>query len=205
MILSCYKLDPRFYFVRKCLSSAFEMHRTVMSVFPMTDSSIPRKDMGILYRVISDGRITKLYVSSNEIPIREMPEGFLPLAGSPKDITGILKFLTKDGLFHFNIRVMPSKKVDKPDSKNSKRVYIKDYAQREIWLKRKAHENGFEVLSYNEEDDSLDRLKNGEYRSVVFKGLLKIIDSEKFINAYKNGIGAEKAFGCGLLLLSKPS
>lgn len=204
MILSCYTLNLRHGEVRKCLSSAYEMHRTVMSIFPMTGANAPRKDMSILYRVVSDGLIIKLYIFSGETPIKSMPDGFCPVAGSPKDVSDVMDSLTVGRVLHFDIKTMPYKKVTTPGSKNSKRVYLIKEDEREAWLKRKALDNGFEVLTFIEESDASNKIKEGEYRSIVFKGLLRITDSEKLVNAYQNGIGAERAFGCGMLLLSQP-
>jgi len=134
-----------------------------------------------------------------------MPEGFTPLEGSPKDISHVSAALTEGKLMRFDIMAVPSKKIAVPGSKNSKRVYLIKEDERSAWLKRKAADNGFEVLSFTEESDASNKIKEGEYRSVVFKGLLRITDHEKFAYAYQNGIGAEKAFGCGMLLLSSPS
>jgi CRISPR system Cascade subunit CasE len=204
MILSCYQLNPRYYEVRKCLADSYELHRTVMSSFPVMDADTPRRKMAVLYRIKTIGRESRLYVTSAIPPVRAMPKGFTPLEGSPKDISHILSRLIEGKLMHFDIMAMPSKKIAVPGSRNSKRVYLIKEEEREAWLKRKATDNGFEVLSFTEESDSSNKIKEGKYRSVVFKGLLKITDREKFVLAYQNGIGAEKAFGCGMLLLSQP-
>jgi CRISPR system Cascade subunit CasE len=42
---------------------------------------------------------------------------------------------------------------------------------------------------------------HGYHGSVRFRGLLEVMDSEKFAEAYHNGIGSAKAFGFGLMLL----
>ena len=107
-------------------------------------------------------------------------------------------------MLRFNLMAMPSKKVKTDGLKNSKRVFLGKESDRREWLYNKAAQNGFEVLSYIETDKSDNRIKNDcGYKSVVFNGILKITDKEKFYDAYQYGIGAEKAFGCGMLLVSR--
>ena len=36
----------------------------------------------------------------------------------------------------------------------------------------------------------------------IITGALKVVDREKFRNSFYNGIGRERAFGCGLLQLA---
>lgn len=204
MYLSCYSLDLKFPEVRRALKNSYEMHRTVMSVFRFSESVVPRKEMGILYRLITSGRTLRLYVYSGEQPLSEMPEGFLNEQGSPKDISGVAEAFIEGRILCFDIMAMPSKKVKTVEGKNSKRIFLGKQEERERWLVTKAEQNGFEVMSFNEENGIDNKIGSGGYQSIVFKGILKITDRGKFCNAYKNGIGAEKAFGCGMLLLSKP-
>lgn len=204
MYLSCYNLDISYPEVRKALRNSYEMHRTVMSVFQFNGSGVPRKDMSILYRIVTRGRSCRLLVSSAEKPLGEMPAGFNKEPGSPKDISGVFEAFLEGRTLCFDIMAMPSKKVNSPDSKNSKRVFLGKEAERESWLFKKAEQNGFEILSFSEESAMDNKLKSAGYQSIVFKGVLRIMDKDKFCNAYASGIGAEKAFGCGMLLLSKP-
>lgn len=203
MYLYCYTLDLRSNAVRKALRTAYEIHRTVMSAYRMVDSDNPRKDMGVLYRLYSLGNTQKLYVSSIEKAVNEMPEGFIKEAGSPKNLAPVLESISIGMVLSFDIMTMPSKKVQMPDSKNSKRIFLSKEVDREEWLHKKASQNGFEILTFTEKNSIDNRIKNGNFNSIVFQGTLKIADREKFLNAYKYGIGAEKAFGCGMLLLYK--
>lgn len=204
MYLSCYELDIKYPEVRRALKNTYEMHRTVMSAFKSVDGTCPRKQMGILYRLVMQGRGYKLYVSSLEKPVFDMPEGFKTVKDSPKDISWI-KDTFKNGLkLRFDLMAMPSKKIKVSEQKNSKRVFLGKESDREEWLHSKAAQNGFEVLSFIEQNKEDNKIKSDSgYKSVVFKGVLKITDKDKFYNAYRYGIGAEKAFGCGMLMLSK--
>jgi CRISPR system Cascade subunit CasE len=202
MYLSCYSLDLRSSEVRRALKSSYEMHRTVMSAFRSDAGEAPRENMNILYRLIVSGKQYRLYVSSAELPISEMPQGFNKLPGSPKDLSRLKDVFDNGQIYCFDLMAAPTKKIDVPSRKNSKRVFLCKREEREAWLRAKAAQNGFELLSFIEETQVDNKLKKGGYNSVVFKGVLKITDKEKFLNAYQKGIGAEKAFGCGMLLLS---
>lgn len=203
MYLYCYNLDLRENAVRRALRNSYEMHRTVMSAYRDIDSDAPRKDMGILYRLLSLGNTQRLYVSSREQVKRDMPDGFTNEIGSPKSLLPILESFKDGVVLNFDIMTMPSKKVKSSDAKNSKRVFLCNVEDREEWLKNKATQNGFKVLSFLEKNSEENSIKTGGFKSIVFRGTLMISDSSKFIEAYKHGIGAEKAFGCGMLLLYK--
>jgi len=79
------------------------------------------------------------------------------------------------------------------------------------WFIEKAEKNGFSV---NESAFSLIELrdysftKNNikeavQFKTATFNGTLVISDKEKILLALQNGIGHEKAFGCGLLTLAR--
>lgn len=76
------------------------------------------------------------------------------------------------------------------------------------WLGRKASEAGFEVLGARAIDEGYVNAKNDKqgarYRSVDFRGVLRVVDVERFEGAYQRGIGPAKAFGFGMLVLSQP-
>lgn len=79
------------------------------------------------------------------------------------------------------------------------------------WLERQAENNGFKLL--NSQIDSvthpvLRRRKNKGNNTfwlnrVDYTGILEITDLAKFRHALTDGVGRERAFGMGLLLLGK--
>lgn len=92
------------------------------------------------------------------------------------------------------------------DSKTGKKIPIRgnDKEGLKKWFLEKTEVNGFEV-----EQDSLmigDTnilvfLKSGKKVTLgkaVFKGRLKVVDREKFVKTFENGLGKGKAFGFGL-------
>ena len=73
-------------------------------------------------------------------------------------------------------------------------------------MQRKAEQSGFQILSVREEDNGVLQGIKGErntgFSTINYIGTLKVTDKELFIKAYTNGLGVEKAYGLGLLLLS---
>jgi CRISPR system Cascade subunit CasE len=79
------------------------------------------------------------------------------------------------------------------------------------WLTERAERNGFEL---NADDfnvvksEWLDFYKDNKKHHVrikkaIFEGVLRVTDVELFRNALTDGIGREKAYGCGLLTVMK--
>lgn len=76
------------------------------------------------------------------------------------------------------------------------------------WLKRQGVKNGFRVLEahINGKGEILTGTKpSGEFHvaGVPFEGVLQICDQEAFRTGFVNGIGAEKAYGFGMLMVKK--
>lgn len=107
--------------------------------------------------------------------------------------------IQKHDVYAFSMRVYPAMKH------HNQRFRIMDEQEQAKWIQSKSSENGFRILAY-----SLDpspevtyRKKNNHCRfsGVDCNGVLMVEDREKFLMAMENGIGQEKAYGFGLLLL----
>jgi CRISPR system Cascade subunit CasE len=107
-----------------------------------------------------------------------------------------------------------------PIDKVGQRISCRTPEQREAWLFRKADQHGFRVDRYEftviaqpilkptghrESPESEDKKQNRRttFTSVRFDGELTVLDPEKFLSAIRDGIGTQKAFGFGLLSLSR--
>lgn len=206
MYLSCFTLDIAYPSVRQCLRDAHDMHRTIMSGFPFVQGEAARSKAQALYRLEGDSPV-KLYVlSAYEPDWSGLKPGFRPAAGSPKNLDAMVAGLTVGARLRFDLLAMPSKKVD-GDGRNSRRVFLSDTQARAQWLTRKAEQSGFQ-LAWCRED--------GQRRSVVaarvgsqatvhtgvrFRGELIVTDIARFLEAFQSGIGAERAYGMGLIML----
>ena len=109
--------------------------------------------------------------------------------------------LVEGGHLFFNCRLQPTIKH------NGRRIAIRKMEERGEWLYRKFHDSGSEVIDYTEygrETISFRHNNNkGMIETFIFQGHLKITDAEKFLKLYRKGIGAGKAYGCGMLILAK--
>jgi len=81
-----------------------------------------------------------------------------------------------------------------------------DDESEETWLERKAGLNGFS-LRYSKVTarDTIKFSKNQQTKitihRVTYEGILEVTEIKSFINALMNGIGREKAYGCGMLTI----
>ncbi|MBE7440780.1 MAG: type I-E CRISPR-associated protein Cas6/Cse3/CasE [Spirochaetales bacterium] len=106
----------------------------------------------------------------------------------------------------------------KSKSLRKKKVGIYDQAGQLAWIARQGEQYGFRLLATAPEGPDATILTNpgglrhafhrkGGHRikffSIHFQGVLEISDSERFLDGYRSGIGSGKAFGCGLLLISR--
>jgi len=207
--LSQLLLDRRNPSVIQSLRNCHDMHRTIMKAFPEHGTDQARKEFGVLYRVLFQNTSIWLYVLSEQKPDwpRIFQNGYI--AKGCKDISGVKNAFREGRSFLFDILLQPSKKLSRPDG-NSRRVTIGEPEEREQWLQRKARESGFRLEWYREEGKrkisgyhSTDRGGPLHLDAIRYRGVLTIEDDEKFINAYRSGIGPGKAYGLGMLLLAK--
>ena len=112
-----------------------------------------------------------------------------------------LKELGAGELSAFELRACVSKK------RKGKHVYLpsSDWRARHEWLKTKAADKGFEVLSLHSSSKMVriqDQSRSFKIDQTDFTGVLKVTDKNLFNNALAKGIGSTaKTFGYGMLLI----
>ena len=231
MYLSRLLLNLRNRFVRRDLADAHEMHRTIMSAFPQADDpKRARAEQGVLYRVESSNRsaLTTLLVQSLiESDWSGLSEGYLLEDGSDnpatKSIANYYDALQDRQFLRFRLRANPTRKIDTKSGpggqrRNGRRVEIRDELLQLEWLSRKGEQFGFKLVSaldtpgifkvsvssrskeFAKQDAAARRVTTA---SVLFDGLLQIVDIERFLDALRRGIGPAKAYGCGMLSIAR--
>ncbi len=89
--------------------------------------------------------------------------------------------------------------------KNGRRVSIYDDSELRDWLERRGADAGFALETCEASAPIKETFyKNGTkgvHSAVEFRGVLNVVDRQKFVDAYRRGIGSAKGFGFGLLLL----
>lgn len=205
MTLAEILIDIRNPSAQQAIRNCNDMHRNIMKAFDSCGGAFPRKDLGVQYRLIQkENRLTALVMShkpGNWEAVRG--NGYLLLR--EREMDDILSSLKNGRMLGMDIFCVPSKKTA-GDGKNSRRRFLCIESEREGWLRRKGEAMGFDVLSYRE---------NGTFQAIGYKNNMsirfryvnvaaniRINDEQRFREAYSGGIGAEKAYGMGMMLLS---
>lgn len=209
MFLSRLVLDRRNPSVIQSLRDCHDMHRTIMKAFPESGSANAREKYGVLYRLIEQEKNIVLYVLSDIEPEWESIRSNGFEAKGCKDISGLLNVLIPKRRFAFDILVQPYRKQSREEG-NSRRIMLRTPEERQAWLEKKATENGFRLEWFREEGHNLITGKHSEENggamfigTVRYRGVLSVEDKEKFTKAFKRGIGPGKAYGLGMLMLSR--
>ena len=203
MILSKIELNRSVPAVRAALADCQRMHSLLMGLF-----GTAREGSAVLYRTRLQGMEADVYLYSAVPPEPEKLVSGMTLAGY-RDIGPWLDSVKCGQPLSFDLLTMPSKKITS-DGKNSRRRILRTQEERMAWLKRKAEQNGFSLETVQElpafrltgahgaEQGGRMYLDAYEYR-----GILSVTDAELFQKAMQAGIGPEKAYGMGMLLVKK--
>ncbi len=204
MILAEISIDISNPSARQAIRDRNDMHRNIMKAFPRADGEA-RKTMGVQYRLIEkNNSLTALVMSAVSGNWEEtIRSGYM--LKRERQMDDVLASLTKGRILGMDVLCVPSKKIC-CDGKNSRRRFLCSESEREGWLRRKGEMLGFEVLSYRENgvSQACAYKKNMPIRFNYARVLsnVRITDEEKFRLAYSEGIGPEKAYGMGMMLLS---
>jgi CRISPR system Cascade subunit CasE len=194
-------------------SGGYVLHQAVWDLF--SDSPDRRRDF--LYRLDFVGRLPFVYTVSNR---------------APNDVKGLWRIETKEyspkvekGMkLGFSVRVNPTVKRDGKrhdvvmDAKCKVRMSDSngEVSMQELivdscgkWLEKRSLENGFKILQFRADgyrQIQFNKVKGGKpvhYSTVDIAGILELTEPELFSDVLFEGIGPEKGFGCGLMLVRK--
>lgn len=201
MYLTKLNMDLRNRSIQQGLRDCTDMHRNIQKIFNSN-----RTDAQLLYRLVSRGNSFAVYLMSAEEVREEMIDsdsGF-SLAGS-KCLDDFEKRIETGNTYRFDLVAFPSKKIPNEKSRNSKRVFLSNETEQIEWLYRKAEAGGFIINSVSADRyDSITTNKKDHritLNQIHFYGSLTITDRSVFLNCWKGGIGPEKAYGMGMLMV----
>lgn len=156
-------------------SDCYQMHRTVMSMFPDGSIRQARDEHAVLYRLeTGDGMVDQLLIQSATKPdTSRLPGGYM-LAGelpavSCLDMTKVLARIKPGSTLRFKLRANPTKRANETSYEERKagkkgsngiRYPIRDDQQLIEWLARKGLQHGFEPLS-------VAFVETGEHRGLI--------------------------------------
>jgi len=206
MFMTCVEIDRLHPSARQALADCCDMHRNVMRLFATSEAAVSRADEQVLYRVAEQQSRIHLYITSKDRPDLTNATWILAGQSRQRDMQPVLDVLAAGQVFAFDLLAHPSKKI-KGEGKNSSRVFLRTPEERAAWLNRQGVKGGFRVMSLQEAEpyDLHGNRTTGKIvlRSIRLRGQLQITDAESFKRAYQEGIGPEKAYGLGMLLLSR--
>lgn len=230
MYLSRLILNPYSHKVRRDLGNCQDLHRTVLSAFPQTDTKQEgaRAQFGVLYRIDVEKKTNKIVLlvqSAVEPDWKRLPDSYLaetslenPACKSVEETYSANNLRIGRKLF-FHLRANPTQRIvvyENNIRQKGKRVEFQTEQEQVAWLKRKAEGLGFKLLSLKVSKDDILNLqvmpeqkvkgwkltKPLTFGSVIFSGELEITNSDLFQKAIKDGIGSGKSYGFGLLSLA---
>lgn len=219
MYLTRFRMNPARRGARKLLGSPQAMHAAVRAGFADPDDH-QRGDTRTLWRLDAAGPGTvHLYVVS---PGRPDLTHLVEQAGWPttdtweaREYDGLLASLTSGQRWAFRLTANPTHSGRKsPDAKETQRFGRLREEEQVQWLQSRAARHGFAVAPQR---DGAPNLAVSNRQTVTFKrgmgtvtlttatfdGVLEVTDAQAFRTALTGGIGAAKAYGCGLLTLAR--
>ncbi|WP_182170562.1 type I-E CRISPR-associated protein Cas6/Cse3/CasE [Flaviflexus equikiangi] len=220
MYFSRLQINSRRREARKLLANPRAMHAAVESSFPPVDGT-PAKER-VLWRVDETGSGATLYVVSPRKP--DMAH-IVEAAGwdtSPSESLAYGKFLDRieNGQeYQFRVTVNPVKRLRVQGGRGKLVPHVTE-AQQLDWFYARQDRWGFKVLATAEGEDSplakvvkradrafskgaSDRTTRVTQRHVTIVGDLEVVDADLLRLSLIEGLGRGKAYGCGLMTLSR--
>jgi CRISPR system Cascade subunit CasE len=218
MFLHRIHLDQRCREARRDLSDPYQLHSTLCRAFCEPDRKCPEGEF--LWRLepeTDSAGCPRILVQSRKIPDWTSigARGWLAKADPAIDLKERLKLdsLKAGQRFRFRLRANPCVK------RGGKRIGLLRLEEQEKWVVRKGEQHGFslpQLASFDLSESSQGRVDirisqeqmlrgkqhagNGiQIYSVLYDGVLSVIEPDKFRDALQTGIGHGKVMGLGLV------
>lgn len=214
LFLSRLRFTPRLRPVQQALADSHALHRLVMSAFPrVAPGEEARQAFGILYRVDLDEKtgVPSLLLQSRVRPDWSplVPLLISPTVEEPKDVAPLYDALAPGSILRFRLRANPTRRIPANrvgDRLAGNRVGLHGDDERQAWLARKLSEVGCQLGECTIRPGLTQQGRREGHRishaAVVFDGLLRVVDADALRAGIREGIGAGKAYGFGLLSLA---
>jgi len=191
------------------LGSEYTLHQAIWDLF----SDGPDRKRDFIYRLENIGKLPLIYAVSNRKPANSLwsietkeydPKipcgarlGFI-LRGNPT--------VKREGKRHDVIMDYKKHRSNKPQN-TSNSESVQNIGRK--WIESRSEKYGFHIEQVRVDGYRQNSFvkKNSvteiRYSTLDFNGIVSIIHSGLFQKTLFNGIGAEKGFGCGLMLVKK--
>lgn len=189
-------LDPCHQSYFRDAGSRYEMHRTVQKVCG-AGRSLWRLERPLV------GELPVLYVRSEEAQAWEplISDGYV-IGIERQEVSEL-----KEGMVaQYQIECSPSVKRSTSVKRQGRRRFHKDPVDQVDWLRRTGSRCGFAVESSNASAYTRSCFYRKGKRIILYtvdlQGILNVIEPTLLKQALTNGLGAGKAYGAGLLLVT---
>jgi len=191
--------------VQRALQDPYRLHQALLAAFP---PDAPGGGGRVLYRIEPEQRdaTASVLVQSALAPDwhRASFAAKLPAARAegPKELSVGLR---PGQRIRFRLRANPTRKKD------GKRLAVLGEEAQLAWLRRKLTSGGMTVVAVRRHDEGMLRAMRSAsgdgapmtFVSVLYEGLAIVEDAARAIACAKEGVGSAKAFGFGLLSLTR--
>ena len=208
--LSRVPLDSRNRNVMKALANPRRIHGAVESSFP---GGRKRR----LWRIdLLHGRLYLLILSEDLPELATLEQQFSGEGekGITKPLDAYLSSIHAGERFRFRLAANPSKALIQERERGKVVANITPAYQRQ-WILDRATVHGFSVeeetfdiiesrwVQFYKPDPQAGKSRNVRFLMTVYEGILQVTDEEAFLRTLVQGMGREKAYGCGLLTVMR--
>lgn len=189
MYITQIKLNLRNHQIFKKLRSLDDYHAYVESAFPAEQLLGVRKRH--LWRL--DGQT--ILLASEDEPDKEALGKYGEVI--IKDYSKFINNVTQRP-YRFKLVANPLQMGIK-----NRRIPCHGNNERLEWLEKQGKRYGFKVIQAQVSGYKENKIRKHGFtvKSVTFEGILQVTDTKKFSQALVQGIGREKAYGCGLMTI----
>jgi CRISPR system Cascade subunit CasE len=204
MYMSRVELDNKRLATKKALTSLNLMHGAVEAAFE-------GERKRTLWRIDSQKDKIYLYLVSEDAPqLDVIQKQFGPdcVTDPPKEYDRFLDRIIGGDRWQFRLCANPVKS-QLIEGQRGKVIALAGTESQKEWLCKAASKNGFVLESFDVVQTEWKRFSKGSARRLVtihmvtFAGILRVTDVAAFRKALTEGIGREKAYGCGLLTIAR--
>ncbi len=199
MYLSKFEFISESHRTAVALNNYQELHKDIQSMYVGN-----RAEENVLYRVVPTKTVVYLYVQSSAAPVTGSVHNLRLIFC--KSLDAILHESNSTGrVFRFDTICSAAYRTN-TGKKNSVRRHYKTAYERENWLHARLKAAGCEVLNCEElVTEPMAIKRNGvtiNFPVTRFCGVIKVSDAHLFRKMIVSGIGPEKAYGCGMLMIA---
>lgn len=190
MYITQIELDLRNHLIFKKLRSLDDYHAYIESAFPAEQLLGVRKRH--LWRL--DGQT--ILLASDDEPDKEALGKYGKVTA--KDYGKFIENISSTRPYQFKLVANPLQ-----TSIKDRRIPCHGNQERLEWLTEQGKRYGFKAIQAKITGYKENKIRKHGFtvKSVTFEGILQVTDIEKFKQALAQGIGREKAYGCGMVTI----